>query len=206
MLSVVEWVELFEKHQYGTISILIFITILMNSKRIFESYSDFKKHRILTIKAALSDDEVSSKMKAHLKSELNVEHFRLIHGVKLSVPMLNALFILNSRIEKSVSFKHLVIMSKSSPFLQGIDNESYRIRLSRFENVSLLYNLVLGCIILFIGITVLIFSLSFRVLISTTMLSVILIFLGLIMLKESRPFFSIRFINDALNDYQNLTK
>ncbi|WP_318486785.1 hypothetical protein [Photobacterium leiognathi] len=182
--------ELIEGGKYGTILIVVILSIVINIKNIFNFVDEFKKNRLSNINSALSDERLSSEMKSQLTSELTIEYFYLIYGVRLSTPMINAVLLLNERTKKSVSFKHLIIMSKFSPSIKGVEQDSYRVKLDTFDRVQLIYNTLLGVSFLSLGLLLFIFCLlSFQEThYSVVLLSVFIMLLGFLFLREARAF------------------
>ncbi len=83
-------------------------------------------------------------MKYQLTSELSIEYFSLIYGVRLSTPMINAILLLNERIKQRVAFRHLIIISKLTPNIRGIEHDSYRVKLDKFDYIPLIYKCIIG--------------------------------------------------------------
>ncbi|PSV27078.1 hypothetical protein [Photobacterium sp. GB-56] len=195
--------------EYLSILLLVLFTILINSKKIVSFVRDVKKHRLTNINLALSDERLPTNMKSQLTSELSIEYFSLIHGVRLSIPMFNAIHVLNDRVKQSVAFRHFIIMSKLHPSLKGVEIDSYRIRLTILDYFTIGYNALLGILILSFGASLLI-SLLVGMFqsdhISFLLLSIFLILLGGLLLREARPFLSVHFINDALDENQKTNK
>ncbi|WP_318470957.1 hypothetical protein [Photobacterium leiognathi] len=196
---------LVQEGNYVTIVLIVLFTIVINLKNIFNFVNEFKKNRLSNIESALSDDRLPSNMKYQLTSELSIEYFSLIYGVRLSTPMINAILLLNERIKQRVAFRHLIIISKLTPNIRGIEHDSYRVKLDKFDYIPLIYNALLGIAILSLGLLIFILCLisSFQEThFSIVLLSMFFMLVGVLLLREARAFLSIHYINDALNLYQ----
>ncbi|TOQ52202.1 hypothetical protein CGG93_25260, partial [Vibrio parahaemolyticus] len=83
----------------------------------------------------------------HLKNELDIECFKGIHGIRVSLPMLKAVYVLNERVGATVSFRHVLKTVQLLPDISDVELLSYRIRLNILDKVIASYNLVFGLLI-----------------------------------------------------------
>ncbi|NOH71966.1 hypothetical protein F0225_11550 [Vibrio pectenicida] len=184
------------------------VSILLNIQKVTEYYFYLRKNRQAQILTVLQEPLVSAELKAHLKNELDIECFKSVHGVRLSTPMLNAVFVLNQRLGDSVAFRHVLRAFKNTPDISGIEQYSFRIKVSLFETLMKLYNLIAGALIAAFGF--LGFMLSIHIIITggelrTYMTGILLIPIGAFMFDDGVAFISVRHINAALEDYELTT-
>lgn len=199
------FLESVSEGKYWIAVTIAFVSILLNIQKVTEYYFYLRKNRQAQILAALQEPLVSSELKSHLRNELDIEYFKSVHDVRLSTPMLNALFVLNQRLGDSVAFRHVLRAFKNTPDISGIEQYSFRIKVSLFETLMKLYNLIAGVVIAAFGF--LGFMLSIHIIItggelSTYMTGILLIPIGAFMFDDGVAFVSVRHINQALEDYE----
>ena len=157
------------------------------------------------ILAALQEPLVSSELKTHLRNELDIEYFKNVYGVRLSTPRLKAVFLLNQRLGDSVAFRHVLRAFKNTPDISGIEQYSFRIKVSLFETLMKLYNLIAGALIATFGFLGFMWSLHTIITggeLSIYMTGILFIPIGAFMFDDGVAFFSVRYINQALEDYE----
>ncbi|WP_045419940.1 hypothetical protein [Vibrio jasicida] len=194
--------DLLKQGDYWVAATILVLLAAWHLPKIASFYHHSRNQRYLAITVALDDPNISTELKAHFNNELNIEHFRKIHGKRLSVPMLNAALIMNERIGSKVAFRHILKTIGMYPDVTGIEALSFRVRLLKFDVVFGVFNLVLGLVIATIGFVS--FLLSLYSLTSTFYVSYL--FLGLIsmpigfnMLTEGGVLFSVYHVNKALD-------
>ncbi|CCN84632.1 conserved hypothetical protein [Vibrio nigripulchritudo SFn27] len=197
--------ELLQQKEYLTVAAVLALSAVFNLAKIANFYKSIRERRSVSISNAIADPGVSSELKAHFQNELNIEHFRNIHGVKLGLPMLKTALILNERVGKSVSFRHVIKTVKLVPNIIDINLPSYRVKISIIDLLFGIYNLLFGLIIFMYGLLVFPFSmvslfgeLQF-ILLTTSGLSLVL---GFFMLNEGSALISVRHINKALEAFE----
>ncbi|OCH14718.1 hypothetical protein [Aliivibrio logei] len=194
---------------YGIALILIVVLILMNIPRLIDFSSFNRKRRMNDLIEALGNENVTDKIKSHLKDEIQIECFRLAHGVRVSTPMLNAILTISKRVDTKVSFRHLLRVAKIMPNIDELDNKSYRIKLEWFDKLFWGYNLITGALMVIIG---LVFFIAFMGTLSTEVHANYLI-LGLFSFatgsyafNEGVALASVYHINKALQSYDESCK
>lgn len=191
--------------KYWIAMAIAFVSILLNIQKVTEYYFYLRKNRQAQILAALQEPLVSSELKSHLRNELDIEYFKSVYGVRLSTPMLNAAYFINKKVEESVSFRHVLKVIKLSPDITGIESPSFRIKVSLFETLMKLYNLITGVLIIvigFIGFICSVYIITTGGGLSSYMMGIPLIPIGFYMFNDGVAFFSVRYINQALEDYE----
>ncbi|QSX41178.1 hypothetical protein [Shewanella cyperi] len=194
------------KDGYFWLAILAFVIPVISSlKHIVEFYDSSKKLRSASITAALADPNVTDELKEHLRDEANLEHFRIIHGVRLSTPMLNAAMVLKARVGAQVQFRHVLNVIKISPDIDDIDSLAFRVKLSWFDKWSGWYNLILGFSLALLGIPLTMLALysiiaNFNA--GLLLIGLFCLVMGLYMAKDGIVVISVRHVNNALVDYE----
>lgn len=179
--------------------------LLFNYEKVFTFYDSSKKLRSGAISAALADPYLSDEVKNHLIDEANLEHFRIVHGVRLSTPQLNAAMLLKERMAGQVQFRHVLNVVKSSPDISNLTSPSYRVHLGRFDTWAGWYNLIFGALLMFAGIPLFVAALytlttSFNA--SLLLIGSLFFGIGLYMLRDGVVIASVRHVNSALAKYE----
>jgi hypothetical protein len=203
------FIELLKTGDYWIAIVVVIITIAVNTPKITEYYFLLRKNRKAQILSAIQEPNVSDELKAHLKSELDIECFKSVHGVRVSLPMLKAVYVLDERVGASVSFRHVLKTVKLLPDISGVQLLSYRIRLSTLDKVIASYNLVFGLLIAgfgFVKFLLSINSIAYGFELSLLLTGVIFLPLGFYMLNDGGALISVYHVNKALNDYERATE
>lgn len=203
------FIELLKSGDYWIAIVVVIVTIAVNTPKITEYYFLLRKNRKAQILSALQEPSVSEELKIHLKNELDIECFKSVHGVRVSLPMLKAVYALNERVGASVSFRHVLKTVQLLPDIFGVELLSYRIRLSTLDKVVATYNLVFGLIIAgfgFITFLLSINSIASGFELSLLLTGVIFLPLGFYMLNDGGAMISVYHVNRALNDYERATE
>ncbi|OCH02168.1 hypothetical protein [Aliivibrio fischeri] len=137
---------------YGIALILLVVLILINIPRLIDFSSFNRKRRMNDLVEALANENVTDEIKTHLKDEIQIECFRIAHGVRISTPMLNAILTISERVDTKVSFRHLLRVAKVMPNIDNLDSGSYRIKLEWVDYFYLGYSLVTGVLMVIIGL------------------------------------------------------
>ncbi|EGA67899.1 hypothetical protein VISI1226_18341 [Vibrio sinaloensis DSM 21326] len=202
-------VELLKSGDYWIAIVVVIVTIAINAPRVTEYYFLLRKNRMAQILSALQEPNVSEELKTHLKNELDIECFKGIHGIRVSLPMLKAVYVLNERVGATVSFRHVLKTVQLLPDISDVELLSYRIRLNILDKVIASYNLVFGLLIAgfgFITFLLSIYSIVTGFEPSLLISGVIFLPLGFYMLNDGSALFSVYHINRALNDYEKATE
>lgn len=199
------YVELLKQGDYLIVATVLALSAVFNFPKIADFFKSSRKQRSVSISNAIADPEVAPELKAHFQNELNIEHFRNIHGVKLGLPMLKAALILNERVGEMVSFRHVLKTVKLLPDISGIASLSYRVKLSRMDNFMCLYNLLFGTPIVIFGFVAFLFSLysvavSFNPELLITGTACLL--MGGYMFNEGAVWASVKHVNKALEVFE----
>ncbi|ENM5935879.1 hypothetical protein CTB58_003743 [Vibrio mimicus] len=198
-------IDLLKKGEYWIAVAVLAVTVLLHLPKLTDFFHSNRKKRSLLIQDALSDVNTSSSFKKHLLEEAELEQFRLIHGVRLSTPMFNAVFEFKNRVGSTVSFRHILKVAKVQPELDNMLDISYRIRLGRFDKAFALYNLIAGLFCLVIGLVAgvgFLYFLTTALQLSLFFLSILGIMLGVFLLNEGGVLISVHHINRALEQYE----
>ncbi|EGR2915201.1 hypothetical protein ACODG7_16510 [Vibrio anguillarum] len=197
--------ELLINGEYWIAAAILVLLVATQLPKITDFYRNNRNQRCLAITDALNDPNVSTELKKHLKNELNIEHFRKAHGIRLSMPMLTAIFVLNDRVGSQVSFRHLLKTIGAFPNVSDIADFSFRVRLSKFEKIFGVFNLVCGLIVATVGLVSTLFSVYSLVVdfnASYLILGLIAMPLGFNMLSDGSVVFSVYHVNNALESYE----
>ncbi|EML0427270.1 hypothetical protein V9656_004580 [Vibrio parahaemolyticus] len=198
--------ELLKQGEYWIAAAILVLLVAVQLPKIMDLYRNNRNKRCQAIAEALNDPNVSSELKLHLTNELNIEHFRKVHGTRLSIPMLNAVFVLNERVGSKVSFRHVLKTIESFPDVSDLAETSFRVQLSTFEKILGLFNLVFGLIIAtvgFVSFVISLYSLAVTFNVSYLILGLMGVLVGFIMLSDGSVLYSVYHVNNALDSYQN---
>lgn len=197
--------ELLQGGNYWVAAALLVLLIAAKLPKITEFYRSSRNQRCIAITEALNDPNVSPKLKAHLNDELNIEHFRKAHGTKLSMPMLNAVFVLNERVGSRVSFRHILKSVGTFPDVEELAKMTFRVQLLKIDKVAGVFNLVCGLIVATVGFVsalLAIYSLYSTFDVSYLILGVVAMLVGFNMLNDGSVLFSVYHVNNALKSYE----
>ena len=198
-------IELLKTENYMILAVFISVSILLNLANIINFYSSHKKRRLNDLQLAVSNNELPEDFRNHLKNEIELEYFKIAHGVKISKLALNAVLVLLHRVGDRLSAGHVIRASRLINNVQNIQNLSFRLELTKFEKYFAIYNIFFGVIFSLFG---LIFSAIQMVLviyvfnISSLLSSLFCVFIGFLMLYEGIPLYSIKLINEALTEIE----
>lgn len=193
------FIEALQGGDYWIAAVIAAITISVNLPKIIDFVHLSRKRRINDLTKAISDENISNELRAHLKDEIEVEHFRIVHSVKVSKVLLDAMLILKHRVDGKLSFRHILRVAKLVPDIDDIDSISYRVELSWFERVSGVYNLVAGIILILFSVFIVCSSLLASLPVKTVLLGVIFFPIGGFMINEGASIISAMYINRALD-------
>ncbi|KJY79494.1 hypothetical protein TW78_00865 [Vibrio coralliilyticus] len=197
--------ELLQGGNYWVAAALLVLLIAAKLPKITEFYRSSRNQRCIAITEALNDPNVSPKLKAHLNDELNIEHFRKAHGTKLSMPMLNAVFVLNERVGNRVSFRHILKSVGTFPDVEELAKMTFRVQLLKIDKIAGVFNLVCGLIVATVGFVsslLAIYSLYSTFDVSYLILGVVAMLVGFNMLNDGSVLFSVYHVNNALKSYE----
>ncbi|MHA2852211.1 hypothetical protein [Vibrio harveyi] len=197
--------DLLQGGNYWVAAAILVLLIAAQLPKITEFYRSSRNQRCLVITEALNDPNVSPQLKAHLNDELNIEHFRKAHGTKLSMPMLNAVFVLNERVGSRVSFRHILKTVGTFPDIEEIAKITFRVHLLKIDKVVGVFNLICGLIVATVGFVSALFaiySLASMFNASYLILGVVAMPIGFNMLNDGSVLFSVYHVNNALKSYE----
>ncbi|CAH1601274.1 hypothetical protein THF1C08_690001 [Vibrio jasicida] len=118
--------------------------------------------------------------------------------------MINALMTINERVKKTVSFKHVLRVSKFLDDVELVSDISFRIKVGSMVRFVCLYNLVAGVLVFVMGIFLFWLSLSNGLLgmdISMFLCGVLFLPIGIYMIIDGLRLVSVKHINKALEQY-----
>ncbi|MUJ21701.1 hypothetical protein [Aliivibrio fischeri] len=196
-------VNLFKEGYYEGVLIIIFFSIVANFAKFIDFYDFNRKRRIKDLYEAVNSPKVGQQLKSQLEHEIEVEHFKIIYKVRVNKELLDAIFVLHNRIGKSLSFRHLVRAASFNPCILGIEEPSYRIKLSFFDKVVAKYNLVVGLfLLLFSFLLIGYFWVNYTTELNWGYLinGIACIVIGCFMVREGLPLKSVSFVNEALDE------
>ncbi|EJG1188125.1 hypothetical protein CVA83_RS21775 [Vibrio parahaemolyticus] len=184
----------------GVLLVLAF-SVLVNLPKITEQYLSHKGRRLDTLTKLKNLDELDSRLKSHIKSEIEVEVFRLTHNVKVSTVLLNGLLSLKERVGEQVSFIHILRCSRLVPDLSRVSEASFQIKIEKSDYAYAVYNSVFGLLGFFGGFFW--FTYSVAMLLSvpnfqSLFVSGLMLLVGFGMLTQTTPVYSTRIINKQL--------
>lgn len=197
--------RLLSEGSFSLLAGVFFFYLLFNYEKIFTFYDSSKKLRSGVISAALADPYLSDEMKNHLIDEANLEHFRIVHGVTLSTPLLNAAMVLKERMAGQVQFRHVLNAVKTSPDISNLTSPSYRVKLGKGGSFVGWYNLIFGALIALAGIplfVIAIYTLTTNFNASWLVIGLFFFASGLYMLRDGVVIVSVRHVNSALAKYE----
>ncbi|WP_370299051.1 hypothetical protein, partial [Pontibacterium sp.] len=82
--------DLLKSGDYWIFWVIISILFLINLPKIIDVYDSTRKRRVIHLQDAISDQNVSDRLKQHFKDEVEIEHFRIAHGFAVSKVLLDA--------------------------------------------------------------------------------------------------------------------
>lgn len=196
-------VNLFKEGYYEGLLIIIFFSIVANFVKFIDFYDFNRKRRIKDLYEAVNSPKVGKQLKSQLEHEIEVEHFKIIYKVRVNKELLDSIFVLHNRIGKSLPFRHLVRAASFNPCTLGIEEPSYRIKLSFFDKVAAKYNLIVGLFLLFFSFLLIgAFGINYTTELNWGNLinGIVCIVIGCFMVREGLPLKSVNFVNEALDE------
>ncbi|PJC87834.1 hypothetical protein CSW98_01535 [Vibrio sp. HA2012] len=204
-LDLVSFVEklvgFLESGNYIGVLLVLAFSVLVNLPKITEQYLSHKRRRLDTLTKLKNLEELDSRLKSHIKSEIEVEVFRLTHNVKVSTVLLNGLLSLKEKVGDQVSFTHILRCSRLVPDLSKVNEASFQIKIAKSDYAYAIYNSFFGLLGFFGGFFW--FTYSMAMLLSvpnfqSLFVSGLMLLGGFGMLIQTTPFFSTRIINKQL--------
>ncbi|MDE1222716.1 hypothetical protein MCT05_18530 [Vibrio aestuarianus] len=193
--------DFLDSGNYIGILLVLAFSVLVNLPKITEQYLSHKRRRLDTLTKLKNLDELDSRLKSHIKSEIEVEVFRLTHNVKVSTVLLNGLLSLKDRVGEQVSFTHILRCSRLVPDLSDVSEANFQIKIEKSDYAYAIYNLVFGLLGFFGGFIW--FTYSAAMLLSapnfqSLFVSSLMLLVGFGILTQTTPVFSARVINKQL--------
>jgi hypothetical protein len=198
--------NLASKGNYEVILLVVLLSIAANFFKIVDFYESNRKRRVKDLYEAINSPTISHNLKTQFEEEIETEHFRIIHRIKISKITLDNLLFLHQRVGDKVSFYHLVRAATLRPCMENVKEPSYRISLSKIDKILACYNLFFGsilCLFALILMAAFLATLFMTIIWSALVTSTVCAVIGMFMLYEGLPLKSIKFINDALNELSN---
>ncbi|QSX37618.1 hypothetical protein [Shewanella sedimentimangrovi] len=199
--------RLLTESNFLILALVLALYLVFNLEKVVSFYDSSRKLRSTSIATALADPHLTEEMKVHLRDEANLEHFRMVHGVRLSTPRLNAAMVLKERMNGQVQFRHVLNVIKTSPNISNLASHSYRVQLDRSDKYAAWYNLFFGALITLAGIPLTVFAVytlttGFNV--SLLLIGLFFFATGLYMLRDGVVIVSVRYVNGALVEYEQV--
>ncbi|KJY79519.1 hypothetical protein [Vibrio nigripulchritudo] len=197
--------KLLQEGNYLVVAIFLVIWVVIKLPSIMGFYRSGREQRSISIANAIADPDVNTELKDHFIDELNIEHFKNIHGVRLSMPMLNAVLVLNERVSDSVSFRHVLKTVKLVPDISEIREKAYRVKLPKYDVIFCIYSMAVGIIISILGYIsaiLTIYSVFSDFNIGFMVSGSIFLPLGIFMLNDGSALISVRHVNKALEAFE----
>ncbi|MUI54386.1 hypothetical protein [Aliivibrio fischeri] len=198
-------IELLKTENYMILAVFISVSILLNLGNIINFYSSHKKRRLNDLQLAVSNNELPEDFRNHLKNEIELEYFKIAHGIKISKLALNAVLVLLHRVGDRLSAGHVIRASRLINNVQNIQNLSFRLELTKFEKYFAIYNIFFGVIFSLFGLILSAIQMVLAIYvfnISSLLSSLFCVFIGFLMFYEGIPLYSIKLINEALTEIE----
>lgn len=197
--------EFLDSKNYIAILLVLAFSVLVNLPKITEYYLSHKKRRLDSLIKLKDLDELDNRLKSHIKSEIEVEVFRLTHNVRISAVLLGGLLSLKERIGSQVSFAHILRCSRLVPDLSKVNEPNFQIKIHKLDYAYVVYNTVFGLLIFFVGFFLLTYSLAMlhsAPNFQSLFVSCLMLLVGFGMLTQTTPVYSTRIINKQLSENQ----
>ncbi|MDF5093916.1 hypothetical protein P3631_23525 [Vibrio parahaemolyticus] len=193
--------DFLDSGNYVGILLVLAFSVLINLPKITEYYLSHKRRRLDTLTKLQNLDGLDPRLKRHIKSEIEVEVFRLTHKVKVSMVLLNGLLSLKERVGDQVSFKHILRCGRIVPDLSKVSEPNFQIKIEKLDYAYAIYNSVFGLLGFFVGFFW--FTYSVATLLSapnfqSIFVSSLMLLVGFGMLTQTTPVYSTRIINKQL--------
>lgn len=132
--------------------VIIGVAFIFNYKKIVEFIEERKKARITKLTEALNCDFVTGETKYHLEEELATEQFKITTGIRLEKQFREAVIQAHKCTNGEIAFIHF---KRALPHLL-YEQEKLKIKISTFEKISYLFNLIFGFILAFSGLVLMV--------------------------------------------------
>mgnify|MGYP005869624949 CR=1 FL=1 len=147
--------KLIESLKNGNIllaAVVVVIALIFNYKKIADFLDERKKTRINRLSEALKCEQVKGTTKSHLESELAKEYFMMTTGIGLETEFREKLIQAHRNTKGELSFAHF---KRALPHLRYEESE-ISVKISWFEWIGYLFNLVFGYLTALLGLILLI--------------------------------------------------
>lgn len=180
------------------VCIVIAVALIFNIGNITDFLDNRKKNRISFIKESLEESRVTGNTKLFLESLLEQEYFRLVTGVFLEKEIREALIKTHSDTKGELNFKHF---KRAVPYITYKEN-TIGIKIDWFSLIGAIYSFVVGISSVAIGIILFVLpafsSINFMQLLSVYGIGILLIAFGVLMLIQSLPVVSAKYVKNEL--------
>jgi hypothetical protein len=186
------------------VAIIFAVAFIFNVEKIFSFLDERKKVKIQLIEESLNNSHVNGNTKLYLENLIESEYFKSITGINLEKEIREALLQAHQKANGELKFKHF---KRSIPYLSYKD-ATLSVKIDIFSVFSFIYNLVFGLLSVIAGMVLLILPAFTSDITGTKIFSIygVAIFLvcfGGLMLIDSLPVISARYVQKILNKIHN---
>lgn len=181
--------------------VVVAVALVFNYKKIADFWDERKKTRISRLSDALKCAQVSGATRSHLESELAKEYFKITTGINLEKEFRETLIQTHRSTKGELSFVHF---KRALPYLRFEDSK-ISVRISLFEKLGYIFNLIFGYLMVFLGLILFILpgqikGINLVQALSIFGLGIFLIAVALFMLYQTFPVLSARLISVRLKE------
>lgn len=186
--------------EYFLASIALVFAILLNLEKILSMVDSHKKKRIVLLNEAIADESISDHLRSHLKDEIQGEYFYQVHKMKMDKFKRDLLLETHNQLKGEITLKQF--QRANNQLI--VKNEKLVVDISKIDNVSLYYNMIMGVLMAVMGFALLSVPVSldeptiYKIL-SWLVLCTFLIGFGFFMVYQTFPIIIAKRIRTALN-------
>jgi len=186
------------------VAIIVAVAIIFNLEKIFSFLHTRKKVKIQLIEESLNNPHVNGDTKLYLESLIEQEYFKAITGIALEKEIREALILSHKEANGELKFKHF---KRSIPYVLYKDS-ALSVKIDKFSMFGFIYNFLFGILMMIVGLVFFILpaiasDLPIQKILSLYGVAIFSIAVGGLMLLESLPIISARYVQKHLNDIHN---
>jgi hypothetical protein len=186
------------------VAIIFAVAFIFNVEKIFSFLDGRKKVKIQLIEESLNNSHVNGNTKLYLENLIESEYFKSITGINLEKEIREALLQAHQKTNGELNFKHF---KRSIPYLSYKD-AVLSVKIDIFSMFGFIYNLVLGLLSVIAGMVLLIlpaftFDITSTKIFSIYGVAVFLVCFGGLMLIDSLPIISAKYVQKMLKKTHN---
>jgi len=184
--------------------VIIVIALVFNYKKIVEFLDEREKARVVKLSEALKCQYVSGLTRSHLEEELVTEQFKVITGIRLEKEFREAVILAHRNARGEINFIHF---KRALPHIVYKDAK-LAVKISSFDKVSYLFNLIFGIFLVLIGLIFIwlpsqMKAINISQLLSTFGIGVFFIAMAFFMLSQTLPVISARKVSQVFDRKHN---